>query len=111
MVFQEDRIKLKNISNQFNKLIEVISVQIVERKEIVDKELVLVIVKNKKVAYKMLEKNTHDFSVRMVNNNKGKSVLEMVGSGAEIEAALNSLDMKKEVIKLVRSGLIAIKLN
>lgn len=110
LVFQKNKSQLRNISNQLNKLIEVISVQIVEREEIVDKELVLVIVKNSKIAHKMLKKNTGGLSVRMVNNIKGKLLLEMVGSGDEVEAALNSLDMKKEALKLVRSGLIAIKL-
>lgn len=110
LVFQEDKSKLKNISNHLNKLIEVISVQAMEKENMVDRELVLVIVKNAKIAAKIFKKNANNLSVRMVNNKKGKFVLEMVGSGAEIETVLNSLDIKKEVIKLVRSGLVAIKL-
>lgn len=110
MVFQEDKERLKNIINQLNKLIEVISVEALESKDVIDKELILIIVNNEVVADKLLKQTTHDVSVRVLNTVDNHPVLEIVGEGNEIDHILDSIDMKKDVTKLVRSGLIAIKI-
>ena len=110
LVFTKEKERIQNIINQIDKLIEVLSVEVVEPKDVVDKELVLLIVKNNSVADKILEKKIHNISARIINSVDDCPVLEILGSGVEIENILESLNFKKDVIKMARSGLIALKL-
>ena len=110
LVFAKERERIQNIINQIDKLIEVISVEVVELKDVVDKELVLLIVKNNSIADKILKNKIHNVSARIINNINNLPVLEIFGSGIEISRVLESLDLKKDVVKMARSGLIALKL-
>lgn len=110
LVFAKERERIQNIINQIDKLIEVVSVEVVELKDVVDKELVLLIVKNNSIADKILKNKIHNVNSRIINNINNRPVLEILGSGIEISRVLESLDLKKDVVKMARSGLIALKL-
>ena len=110
LVFTKEKKRIQNIINQIDKLIEVLSVEVVEPKDVVDKELVLLIVKNNSIADKILEKKIHNISARIINNIDDCPVLEILGSGIDIDNILESLNFKKDVLKMARSGLIALKL-
>ena len=110
LVFAKEKERIHNIINQIDKLIEVLSVEMVRRKDVVDKELVLLVVKDKSVTNKISKNTMHNTSVRVINTIDGHPVLEIVGEGGEVEYLLGLLDLKKDVIKMVRSGLIALKL-
>lgn len=110
LVFAKEKERIHNIINQIDKLIEVLSVETVRRKDVVDKELVLLVVKDKSVANRLLKNTMHNTNIHTVNTVDKHPVLEIVGEGSEVEHLLGLLDVKKDVIKMVRSGLVALKL-
>ena len=110
LVFSKEKERIQNIANQINKIVEVVSVEIVQSKDVIDKELVLLTVKNSAVANKLLKNSVHDINIRIINTVGKYFVLEIVGEGGEIEHLLNKLDFKKDVVQLMRSGLVALKL-
>ena len=109
LVFAKERERIYNIINQIDKLIEVVSVEMVENKDVVDKELVLLVVKNSRIADKLLKNTMRNTNIRVINTADKHPVLEIVGEGNEVEHLLGILDTKKDVIKMVRSGLVALK--
>ena len=110
LVFSKEKERIQNIANQINKIVEVVSVEIVQSKDVIDRELVLLTVKNSAVANKLLKNSVHDINIRIINTVGKYFVLEIVGEGGEIEHLLNKLDFKKDVVQLMRSGLVALKL-
>ena len=110
LVFSKEKERIQNIANQINKIVEVVSVEIVQSKDVIDKELVLLTVKNSVVANKLLKSSVHDINMRIINTVGKYFVLEIVGEGGEIEHLLDKLDFKKDVVQLMRSGLVALKL-
>lgn len=110
LVFARERERIYNIINQIDKLIEVISVEMVESKDVVDKELVLLVVKNSRVADKLSKNTMRNTNLRVIDTAGTHPVLEIVGEGSEIENLLGLLDFKKDVIKMARSGVVALKL-
>ena len=110
LVFSKEKERIQNIANQINKIVEVVSVEIVQSKDVIDKELVLLTVKNSVVANKLLKSSVHDINIRIINTVGKYFVLEIVGEGGEIEHLLDKLDFKKDVVQLMRSGLVALKL-
>ena len=110
IVFTELGVEIGQIVDQIDKLVEVISIEALEPKDVIDKELLLLIVKNKQVADRLLKKSRHDVNVRVINTINGQPVLEIVGEGREIDHVIAEVDMKKDVVKMVKSGLIALKI-
>lgn len=110
IVFAEQEVKIQQIVSQINKLVEVISIDTVQPKDVIDKELLLLIVKDDQVANRLLKMSRHDVNVRIINTINHHPVLEVVGEGSEIDHVIAELDMKKDVVKMVRSGLIALKI-
>ena len=111
LVFFEHKSRIRQIVNQINKLIEVISVEAVLSQDVIDKELVLLIAKDKKIAQRIIETEAHNIKARIINTVNKQPILEIVGEGAEIEHILASLNFKKDVVKIVRSGLVALKVS
>ena len=110
VVFEEDKDRINQIANQINKLIEVINIEVAEPKNVIDKELVLLIVKNKEIANRLLEKTTHNIEIKIINSYEDQPIMQIIGSGTEVEHFIDELDLENEVVKLVRSGLIVLKL-
>lgn len=109
LVFFEREDRITQITNQIRKIIEVISIEAAEPSGVIDKELVLLIAKNKAVADKLLKNDFHNAYVKLINTVDRKPVLEILAEGAEIDHILDSLDFKKDLVKIVRSGLVALK--
>jgi len=107
---RQDRIL--QIINQINKIIEVISVEHVQSKEVVDKEMVLMVVANDKVVRKINQQAEplHQINIKILNKNNNHPTLEITGEGMEIEHILSKLNLKKDIIKMARSGLVALKI-
>ncbi|MBD3238741.1 MAG: acetolactate synthase small subunit [Candidatus Moranbacteria bacterium] len=111
MVFWKEEARIKNIVNQLNSLIEVLEAEVVHPKDVIDKELVLLIAKKDQLEEYIFKKCTvNDINVRIINEIDGNPVYELLGQGGAIEKLLQGIDIQKNVIKLVRSGLIALKL-
>lgn len=109
LVLFENKNKIHNIVNQINKIIEVVSIEAAEPKDVVDKELVLLVVQNKTVAQKLIKNKNHNASIKIINTVNKHPVLELIAEGTEINHILNNLN-KKHIIKMVRSGRLALKI-
>jgi len=109
MVFAEDKEKINQIINQIDNLIEVIDIEVVESRNVVDKELVLLIIKknaSNRIA-KITDRTNAD--LKIINNFDRKQVIQIVGEGVEIENIIEKIN-KKDIIRIVRSGLVAVKI-
>ncbi len=109
MMAEDNRIQ--QIASQINKIIEIISVEHIRSKDVIDKEMILLIVKDDAVVDRLKEnvEPVHKLNIRQLNKTDGHPILEIVGEGIEIEHFLKHLDMEKDVIKMARSGLVALK--
>lgn len=102
--------RVLHIVNQVNKVVEVIWVKAVSAKDVIDRELVILTVKDSRVSERLMKMSGHDINIREINNVDQQPVLEIVGEGGEVDHVLASLDLKKDVVKLVRSGRLALEL-
>lgn len=109
IVFDEDIASIDKVIRQIDKLIDVINIQKVDIKQVVDRELVLLILKNQSIADRIMNDKMHAAQIRQLNTLDDHPVLEVVANGAEVEHIIGNLDMNKEVIQMVRSGLVAMK--
>ena len=109
LVLFENKNRVNQIVNQINKIIEVLTTESFSPKDVVDKELILIILKNKKAVDKLVKNKEHNINVRVLKKLDNNFILEIIGEGTEVDHALSLLN-KKDIIKLVRSGSVAIKL-
>lgn len=107
LVLFENKNRVNQIVNQISKIIEVLTTESFLPKDVVDKELILIILKNKKAAEKLLKNKEHDINVRFLKKLNNKFILEIIGEGTEVDHALSLLN-KKDIIKLVRSGSVCL---
>ncbi|MFH0819398.1 MAG: acetolactate synthase small subunit [Patescibacteria group bacterium] len=110
LVMFENRERVHLILHQINKIIEVVHIKAYEPKDVVDKELVLLAVKNINVAKKLINVKEHDVNIRIINEVKKQPVLELIAEGEEMNHVLAILNMKRDVVKMVRSGRVALKI-
>jgi acetolactate synthase I/III small subunit len=106
VVDTKDEAILEQIEKQLNKLIDVITVTDVTKKEHVDRELVLV-----KVSYSVKEKTKietilHKFVAKLIAHKEDYAIIEAVGDQEQIKQLLEALD-QFGVKELVRTGRIA----
>ena len=107
VVNAEDERILEQIKKQLHKLIDVITVVDVTRKEYIDRELLLLKVLKKDGATKMIEKLTKQYSIQVLEERSTYFILQACTDTHAIEDILK--EAKKVGIKeLVRSGKIAI---
>lgn len=110
IVVYENIERIQQVMNQMKKIIEVIKVEHAYSKDVIDKEMVLLVMKNKEAADKLIDitASLHNASLNTMMMCNDHPVIEMVGSGTEIEHILENLDMQKDVVKMARSGLVAL---
>ncbi len=105
---RQDRIQ--QIVDQINKIVEIIFVEPVNQKEVIDKELILAVLKNRTVFEKIKTIATHGIDIKLLNNVNNKPVVQITGEGIEVEHLLSSINLKKDIIKMARGGLVALKI-
>jgi len=105
---RQDRIQ--QIVNQINKIVEIISVEPVNQKEVIDKELILAVLDNQQILKKIKAVSKHSIDIKLLNNIKNKPMVQITGEGIEIEHLLSTLNLKKDIIKMARGGLVALKI-
>jgi len=110
LVFAKERKRIENIVNQIDKLIEVISVEVVKPKDVIDKELILMVAKSKEVVERLKDKFKTDAYIKVINQVEEKVMVEILAEGTVISEIIDELDFKREVERLVRSGLVALKM-
>ena len=99
--------RINQIINQIDKLIEVISIEKANPKNSIDKELVLLIVKNQKTAQELLTKTSKNINIKIIQDSKNP-IIEIISSSEIIENIIKNIN-KKDILKIVRSGVVALK--
>ena len=108
ITFQKEQRRIQNIIDQLDNLIEVLTIEMVEKdnKVVINKEMVLLITKDEKTAVEILKK-AKNLNVKIFEHKNTKVAVEIIANGSAIEEFVKKQDMKN-IYKLVRSGLIAI---
>lgn len=103
---QEEKV-LEQIKKQLHKLIDVITVVDLTRKEYIDRELLLVKLFKKNDAKKVLEELTNTYPIEVLEEKEDYAVVEICAGQQALEEILK--EFKKIGIKeLIRTGKIAI---
>ena len=106
VVDTKDEAILEQIEKQLNKLIDVITVADVTKKEHVDRELILVKVSYSAKEKAKLENILSKFVAKLIQHKEDAAIIEAVGDQAQIKQLLEELD-RFGVTELVRTGRIA----
>ncbi len=107
VVNAEDERVLEQIKKQLNKLIDVITVIDLTRREYIDREIVLLKVSKKEDAKKVIENLVKRYPVKVLDENRDCFILEVCSDSHSLESILKEvkgLDVKE----MVRSGKITI---
>jgi len=107
VVNAEDERILEQIKKQLNKLIDVVTVIDLTKREHIDRELILAkIVLNKKDSRRILKEIKSKYGVRIVSEKNNVLVLEFVGDNRQTKGFLSEIE-NFEIKQLVRTGRIA----
>ncbi len=108
MVVDADEKTLEQIKKQLNKLIDIIKVIDLTKKDYIDRELVLIKVKiNAKTRDKVVQ-TVDSLNARVVDMGKSSLTVEEVGDMKKINATLELLG-PFGIVEIVRTGRIAIQ--
>ena len=107
VVNAEDERILEQIKKQLNKLIDVVTVIDLTKKEHIDRELILVkIILNKKDSRRLLKEIKAKYNLQVVSEKNNALVLEFVGDNRQTKSFLSEIE-NFEIKQLVRTGRIA----
>ncbi len=106
VVDTRDEAILEQIEKQLNKLIDVITVTDVTKKEHVDRELVLVKIDYSAKNKAKIESILHKFVAKLIQHKEDLAIIEAVGDQEQIKSLLEALS-QFGVKELVRTGRIA----
>lgn len=107
VVNAEDERVLEQIKKQLNKLIDVVTVVDLTRKEYIDRELLLVKVFKKEGVLETLDKLANEYPIKVLEERDDCFILEICAEHHSLENILR--EIKKIGIKeLIRTGKIAI---
>ena len=107
VVNAEDERILEQIKKQLNKLIDVITVVDLTRREYVDRELILTRILKKEGAEDILKRLVSDYTVKILEEKDDCYLLEICAGHHCLEQVLKDLN-KIGIKELVRTGKIAI---
>ena len=107
VVNAEDERILEQIKKQLNKLIDVITVVDLTKKDYIDRELLLIKVKNSSRTKVALEKIKKDFNIDFLEEKSDYTVIGFLGDHNQVKSFLDELK-PLGIKELVRTGKIAI---
>ncbi|HEC69742.1 MAG TPA: acetolactate synthase small subunit [Candidatus Omnitrophica bacterium] len=107
VVNAEDERVLEQIKKQLNKLIDVIKVVDLTKKEYIDRELLLIKINNTSLTPEKIRELKKDLELEVLEENKDYLIIEFLGDHNQVRHLLSSLK-DTEVRELVRTGKIAI---
>jgi len=107
VVNAEDERVLEQIKKQLNKLIDVIKVVDLTKKEYIDRELLLIKVNNTSLTQKKVKELKKDLELKILEENEDYLIIEFLGDHNQVRHLLSSLE-DVEIRELVRTGKIAI---
>lgn len=107
LVFEEEKNRIQHIIHQINKIIEVLSISVVEEKYRFDRELALILVKDKKTAEKFCKLTIGTLHMTIQEKIGNFIGIEVVGEEEEIDQLVLRTN-KNDIVKMVRSGVVAV---
>jgi acetolactate synthase-1/3 small subunit len=107
VVNAEDERILEQIKKQLHKLIDVITVVDLTRKDHIDRELILLKVPRSKNAKEILHRLATGYPVKILEEKDSSFILEVCGTTKDIEEIFKELN-KLDIKKMVRTGKIVI---
>ncbi|MCD6539339.1 MAG: acetolactate synthase small subunit [Candidatus Omnitrophica bacterium] len=107
VVNAEDERVLEQIKKQLNKLIDIIKVVDLTKKEYIDRELLLIKINNTSLAQKKIKELKKDLELKILEENGDYLIIEFLGDHNQVRHLLSSLE-DVEIRELVRTGKIAI---
>ena len=108
IVVDADAIKLEQVKNQLNRLIDVIEVKELKDGQFLDRELVLVRVKGNEEHRGKLEEMLRPFDAKIADATKESVVIEATGSPSTLDRLVDQL-RKIGISTLVRTGRVALE--
>jgi len=108
MVVEADEKTLEQIKKQLNKLIDVIKVADLTKKDCIDRELVLIKVNVDSKTRDNVMRVVDSLDAKVLNTNKHFITIEEIGDTKKIDATLKLLG-PFGIIEIVRTGKIAIQ--
>ncbi|MBI3996581.1 MAG: acetolactate synthase small subunit [Candidatus Omnitrophica bacterium] len=108
IVVDADAVKLEQVKNQLNRLIDVIEVQEMKEGRFIDRELLLAQVKVNGAALAKLEALTQRYGAKVAHATDQSVVVEVAGDTKTLDQLVDEL-RKYGVLKLVRTGRVALE--
>jgi len=108
IVVDADAVKLEQVKNQLNRLIDVIDVQELKEGQFIDRELLLARVSVTSKTTFELEQLTGRFGARLLDVRDGSAVVEASGDTKVLDQLVDQL-RPYGITKLVRTGRVALE--
>ena len=108
IVVDADAVKLEQVKNQLNRLIDVIEVQELKEGAFLDRELLLARVRANGATKAVIEALAKQFGARLADANDHSLVIEAAGDTKTLDRLVESL-RPHGITKLVRTGRVALE--
>ncbi|WP_343187910.1 acetolactate synthase small subunit [Buchnera aphidicola (Periphyllus koelreuteriae)] len=99
---------IPQIIKQLYKLIDVLKITILNKKKYIEREILLIKIKIKKKNIEKIKILIKKFKIKIVSIYKKKYILQIVNKKSKIQKLLKIIQTIGNIIKISRSGLIAI---
>lgn len=101
---------IAQITNQLNKLVDIVKVVDLTADDHVEREILLLKLQNLKSAQSYIEKLISEYAGKVVNTKDDIMIIEITGAGEKLDKAINSIP-DNIIRELVRSGALGISVG
>ena len=98
---------IAQITNQLNKLVDIVKVSDLTADEHVEREIILLKLQNSESTQPFIDELIDKFSGKVVNTSANSSIVEITGIGEELDNAIKIVP-EEVIIELVRSGALGL---
>ncbi|MDV7105403.1 acetolactate synthase small subunit [Vibrio sp. TH_r3] len=103
-----DDLVLEQIEKHLHKLIDVLKVQEVTKREYIERELMLVKVKASGFARTEVKRTSDIFRGQIVDVTPTQYTVQLTGNSEKLDAFVNAISDVTEVVEVARSGIVGI---
>ncbi|WP_413285778.1 acetolactate synthase small subunit [Vibrio sp. MA40-2] len=103
-----DDLELEQIEKHLHKLIDVLKVQEVTKREHIERELMLVKVKASGFARTEVKRTSDIFRGQIVDVTPTQYTVQLTGNSEKLDAFVNAISDVTEVVEVARSGIVGI---
>lgn len=98
---------IEQIKKQLNKLVDVVKVLDLTADEHIEREILLLKLRNTKATQSVLDVLTNEYAGKVVDNSHNSIVVEITGVGEKLDRAIKSVPAEV-IYELVRSGALGV---